>query len=253
MNHARLRRTLALPFLVWATIGTIRCNPITSSEPPAETTFQPGEGAVSYIMGSSWREVENDGWLTSDLGFNIRLDEVTLSVAALELVPCEPADEEVTLWDYLGPSRARALHPDLHDVSKIDPSLGVSLLDAGTVTLGEGQAGANAYCFVHLLAHPIDDPSLGGASLIIRGEWTHPDGRSGSFDGSMPLTFGRSLTLLPGADLAANEFPYVELQLHPATAFDGLVLEDLNDADLAWELLKQLVETTTATFYQPAQ
>ncbi|MEZ4381213.1 MAG: hypothetical protein R3A79_07680 [Nannocystaceae bacterium] len=220
------------------------------------------DAIVAYVLEWSWEGAarEEDAWVVvSDLGYTIGVEAAYVGTALVELVPCEDAagadaGAGASAALALPEPAAQAAHSGTSDPSAAVGELVEAVHAAPSSVFGAGLASGDAYCGLHLLASPLDAAAADGArldgeSLRLRGWWSAPDDPARhALDASVNLPRGsvRALARLgarPPGDALAGVAAVFTVTRYPALAFDGVDLAALSDAELAYEVLANLVQS----------
>lgn len=220
--------------------------------------------AITYVLAWSWDGArrEGDAWVfETDLGYTVGIVAAHSATSQIALVPCvdaEAAGEESAPGGVaaraidLVVGTAHAAHGGTPDASTAAEPIVESWLDGARRVFGGARAGGAAYCELHVVSAPIagaaaDGTVLAGEALVLSGFWSAPgEGERHGLRVSINLSDGRVRPLGRWVDwpaeATAGELAVV-IERRPARAFDGLVLEELGDVELAYEVLGGVLQS----------
>ncbi|MCA9662810.1 MAG: hypothetical protein KC486_31010 [Myxococcales bacterium] len=225
------------------------------------------DGIVAYVLDWSWEGAarEDGAWvMVSDLGYTIGVESAYVATALVELVPCElssagegpSAATPTPELDTLGIAGVdpQAAHSGTSDPSAAVAALVEAIHTSPSTIFGAGLASGDAYCGLHILGSPLDAAAddgerLENQSVRIRGWWSAPgDAAREPLDVSVNLPRGsvRALARLgpwPEGDALAGVAAVFSVTRYPAVAFDGVELATLSDAEVAYEVLANLMHS----------
>ena len=218
------------------------------------------EGAdISYIGAFSWNgasQTASGFELVNDLGYRFRIERFQVAAYSVQLRSCLPAHRGGWSWS---PRQALAHHVAVDDVSVFIAQAGEDALLFSWHELGIGRASGAAYCQAFLLvASPTaPDPTLEGNSFVVAGsylapgasEWLELDARVPYGDG----TLRRLLSATPPSETfesmdGSSPAARVVFTRYPVAAFAGISPEGKSSIVLAWEILGNLLATTTVHY-----
>ena len=229
--------TLLIPFL-------IGCGG-SGGKQTAETTT-PTLTSVEWVMawdGSATETRETGGWsTTSDLGYEIEVDEGWVLTYLLSLVPCETeADTGALAWlGWIFGAPALADHAPFSDPSLVELSAVEGFDSPSTLSLGPFDFPEQTYCSIYwLVARGEPETAAAGTSLRVSGMW-----QRGSETGVLEIDTDFALALIE--DIPPISMDQSDLQVtlaRPlATLFDGIDFADANSYQQSWQMLSNLVE-----------
>ncbi|MFT7583126.1 MAG: hypothetical protein ACI9MR_004812 [Myxococcota bacterium] len=223
----------------------------------------PADAGLSYVLAWDWRGAQRDEstqeWVfETDLGYVVGLQSGHLASASVELIPCLQATARRAPTGLSLTATARAAHTVAVDVSHSSVDRIESFEDASTMA-GTAVTGGAAYCKAHYLVAPSpaathpDGTQLGGYTLRASGWYLPPDAPGDA----TPTPFDLALTLPSGAIRTMtqrSEAPSLDADAEVTVtrtvprAFDGVLFEELEDIELAYEFLNGIARSTTVTF-----
>lgn len=249
----------AVPLALAAALSACGPGPaLPTREGPAAPLALPAGTPVAYVLDWSWDDARREGdahVFTTARGYTVTLETAYLATGRAELVPCSERPDLARAVSSLLIPTANAAHARVGDSSAVSAPVVEPLHAARPHLFGRAFASGSAYCGLHLLGVPIsaaasDGFALARESLVLTGHWTaegsderHPLRTSINLqDGSLrPLS---GWTEFPAALAPAGARVAVVATRHPTRAFDDLDLAALDDADLAFAVLGNLLQTT---------
>ncbi len=226
---------------------------------PAATAVEiPALAPITYELAVDWSGARLEGGarvFETDLGYTVGIERLVVGVGVLELVPCPVVTEEpssTALWQLLGPSSALADHGWDADASRATVDAAELLTDDAIGYAGPATSAGATYCDLFWTIAPVEDTafdSVGGRAAIAIDGWFVAPGESER----QPLT--ASVALGEGAVVPVSgpwtDGGRVRLTRSPARSFDGLELDALSSSELAFEVIQQLGNTSTAAIVKP--
>ncbi len=221
-----------------------------------------GGGTLQYRLSWNWDGAaysESDkAWVfTTDLGYEVGLEEGYLATQSLGLYPCIPVAPTTALGRVFG-GRAYASHAINVDPSTVVAARIESIRD-GTSELGVTQLPERGYCQCEYFVAAIDGTSAPGFELAtqsawVKGWWRAPGGERHAFETSLVLPGGNISNLVDGGDVAEPlrdaagrvVAARVTLERRPAKAFDGIVFEDESAVEIAYAFLQGVSYSSVA-------
>ncbi len=222
----------------WVVVGAfflVFCAPATSTAPLA------GE-SITYSMATDWDgAAEHDGTrvFETSVGYTVEIDELRIGVGSLELVPCATAS-------VFGLSVARADHYWGEDSSRLDAYVADSLTLDDPLVVGEASASGAMYCEAFWTIEAVDAFARDGvpqldSAIRIEGRVTR-DGVTQEL--SVETRLGDGAIVALDGEWAQGS---VLVTRHPVRAFDAIDFATLSDTEIAYEVLRELGRTSTAT------
>lgn len=228
----------------------------------------PPGARVAYAGSFDWEDaIREDGSynFVNSLGYQFRIDALYLVTSSVQLRACEEEQESSPSSSWLprwGVAVAYADHvveddPSLAWVGKVEDALAEEIMP-----LAVGVVGGGTYCQAFARSAQFKEP--GGAqvehTLVVAGAYTFGGNVSDEnwveFDASVTLTEGllKELSLDPSPTWRSSEDDIdagVLLVRYPVRAFQFIDPRRLLPVELAWELLGNLLHTSSVTFYKP--
>ncbi len=207
----------------------------------------PTDTRIDYVLQTSW---EGATWehgipvVTDADGTSIGISSLRMSTGTLELIECPT-------------QRHHSLESDSSAVFAI---LDEDLVQSEAKVVGPGYASGVSYCEVRMLSVTSEglldlDPAANEyASLVLEG-WTRPAGSSemtplfatvALADGSIrPISALRAWPQV--LDLPADAQVAIDITRRPALAFERLAVLELEPAELAFELIGEVLRSSSVT------
>lgn len=227
--------------------------------------LEPGD-RVAYAGRFDWEDARQENgsyYFVNSLGYQFRIDTLYLATSSVQLRVCD-VEEESSWLPRWGVAVAYADH-----VVEDDPSLAIvgKTEDAfveGTTLLAVGTVGGGDYCRAFARSSLLLEPEsgLGEHTLVVSGAYTFI-GNEGldnwtEFDASVPLTEGLLEDLAmdpapswqPSAEDIDASIVFVR---YPVRAFQSVDPRRLLPVELAWEILGNLLHTSSVQFYRSSQ
>lgn len=258
----------------WLVLSVAVCGtaPITAGDCPLTSPPEGEPHSIYYELG--WQkegivQAADGGWsVTSDLGYEVQLDEGYLVSYSAQLVPCENDDPllcRATLPSFLSTKLAHAGHSTgTADPSAIETAVVESLSSPVTLQFGAALAQPQRYCTLHYLAARADQdsqnlpsqPDLIGSSIYLKGSYRAPGQEDRTpFEVSSDSAYGiiSPLTLSEESEPtwlhSGTTSAYVLLERALDRMFDGIELSTTLDRNLPALVLKNLVSHSRLTLY----
>lgn len=239
--------------LAFTLIGCLPDPPIDDAAPELEPViWTPAAGTtLRYHSRWDWEDATlgpaGERVFETDLGYRVGVEIGVLATISVMLVPC--GEDELA-----ESSSGLRSHSSISDSSQL---LGpwLEAFAIGTeLELGSSEASGSSYCALHWLAAALttstaEGLSLDQTSIELIGWYESPSGERREFEATVPLAAGGLPDLVVDVSLAFDEADtdlQIELVRRPTRALDGELLDDLDDAELAYAFVYGLGTSSLA-------
>ena len=174
---------------------------------------------------------------SNDLGYEISLDDGSLTTYSAELLACE----ESSLTSWFMPQTAHAGHGDEISEARTTQPLTESLRTQTAVLLETRTIAANNYCSIHVVIGP--DTESETSTLQLSGSYLSSDQDTvGSFSFQTDLAWGQIYPL--PTPIGTNETAVsITLQRDITMLFDSIDFTTDNDAEIEKALLRNIINS----------
>lgn len=228
--------------------------------------------SIAYWGVFDWEGVvaTDEGYVfDNDLGFTFRIDTFGLAVMSIQLVPCteHAAGQGAGAAVPLELGLVHEGDAQFSDTAQNDPSIiavGIAedVFSASLREFGVGEGGEQVYCDAFWLSAPLldPDPRLDSDSISITGAY-RPPGADGEddwvpFETAVALSAGTLTSLVPHPDDSSRPTTDDQADVniivtrYPARAFDALDPRELSSVELAWEVLRNMLQDSSVSYVQ---
>ena len=234
--------------------GCLPDQPGAAVEPEVElesVIWTPAAGTkIRFASDWDWEEAElgplGERVFETDLGYRVGVELGVLATIAVMLVPCPSADEQA--------DSALRSHTTITDSSELLGPWVEAFSTGETLELGSSDASGSSYCGLHWLSAALTITTEAGleldqTSIEVVGWFETPEGERREFDATVPLAAGGLPELVIDSSLAFDELDgdwAIELIRRPSRALDGELLDQLDEAELAYAFVYGLGTSSRA-------
>lgn len=234
-----------------------------SEREPGPVTLEPG-ARIAYIAQFDWEDAytkQGSYYFTNNLGYHFRIDMFHLATSTIQLRKCGEDKEGASLFESLFMSVAYANHFAHNDASMVYVAQAENGLKTQEILLGTGVTNGGSYCKVFAQSSqikPLREP-IQDNTLLLRGaytstphteatNWTPIDVRIAMAQGLIEeLVIEREPRDMPEHEVS------VVLTRYPTRAFDDNDPTKLLPVELAWEVISNLLHSSSAHVYEASR
>lgn len=194
--------------------------------------------------------------VTTDTGYVVELDRLTVTTYSVELMPCEPLPPPRAAFNFIG--TAWAGHQAGHPLTRTNAAGIEAPLKSATMTMDKIAPPDVAYCAAHYLIGRLLDPAPGadpaettGFSLRAHGRY-----RKADQDSWTPLALDSAVAHgilinldAPKTGVRFKDGDTVVMTRRLAGMFNGVDFAAMDEAAVVRQVLRQLVSGTAVTWH----